>query len=310
MTEAALVERSGAVGEAGRDEFACLTFPAGRRGAVFSFSGSRGSVMRRGHWHTEWEINLVVRGRAVYAAAGERVELQRGSLLWLLPSQAHVLLEHSSSLEMYIVVVDPALLMGLVDSSAFEPWQGWLSGQSVPTRVLHRVLSERASSALAGLCGALRQGFRGEVEAEGRGAGHYEAGLVWLAAEAWRTYTQASDRPAASHLHPAVEAAVDWLDRHAHEPEADDLDALARRCHVSRPHLSRLFHRQTGQTLTAFRTGRRVQRFLGLIEGQAVRSMTEAAYAAGFGSYAQAFRSVKAATGQGPREHLRRETLA
>ncbi|MEM6553392.1 MAG: AraC family transcriptional regulator [Planctomycetota bacterium] len=296
-------------GEAG-EVFQRLALPAGRRGTVCCLHGSRPAVMRRGHRHREWEINLVVRGRAVYAVEGQRVEIRRDSLLWLLPSQGHVLLEHSANLAMYVVVIDPVLLGGLAGGPGFEAWPGWLDGGRVPNRVLHRVVEGSVSERLAGLCGALEQPGGSAVREGGRGGSHYEAGLVWLGGEAWRAYAEARDGPAGSHLHPAVEAAVDWLDRHAHELEADDLDAVARRCHVSRPHLSRLFHRQTGQTLTAFRTRRRVERFLGLIERGAVGSLTEAAYAAGFGSYAQAFRSVKALTGQGPREHLRRGMLA
>lgn len=251
----------------------------------------------------------MVRGRAAYAVEGQRVEIRRDSLLWLLPSQGHVLLEHSANLELYVVVIDPALLGGLASGPGFEAWRGWLDGGQAPNRVLHRVVEGLVAERLAGLCGALEQPGCASVREDGRGGGHYEAGLVWLAGEAWRAYNEAREGPAGAYLHPAVEAAADWLDRHAHELEADDLDALARRCHVSRPHLSRLFHRQTGQTLTAFRTGRRVQRFLGLIERGTAGSLTEAAYGAGFGSYAQAFRSVKTVTGQGPREHLRQVGL-
>ncbi|MEM6458911.1 MAG: helix-turn-helix domain-containing protein, partial [Planctomycetota bacterium] len=218
-------------------------------------------------------------------------------------------MERSAGYEMYVVVVRPSLLRGLASGPGFGPWAGWLSGDDAPAGPLHRVLGEAAAEGLAAQCAALASARWAQEPADGRGPAHFDAGLVWLAAEAWRAYAAAADRPEGSHLHPAVQRALEELDRGEHgdprEPSPLDLDAIARRCHVSRPHLSRLFHRETGMTLTEFRTRRRVERFLAALgRGRSV-TLTQAAYAAGFGSYTQAFRSVKAVTGLGPREHLR-----
>ena len=67
--------------------------------------------------------------------------------------------------------------------------------------------------------------------------------------------------------------------------------------------LSRLFHRQTGVALVAFRSRQRVQRFLRLYgPGRAV-SVSEAALDAGFGSYPQFYRVFKDQMGCSPTEH-------
>ncbi|MEM6332283.1 MAG: AraC family transcriptional regulator [Planctomycetota bacterium] len=131
----------------------------------------------------------------------------------------------------------------------------------------------------------------------------------YLASSAWRAYRAAKDVPEGTHLHPAVEFVAQWLADHAHKPEADDLDALARKTGISRPHLSRLFAEQTGRTITAYRQDQRVRRMLSLIGRGGRHSLTEAAYAAGFGSYAQAYRSVRNSTGTGPRQWQLRSSL-
>ena len=89
------------------------------------------------------------------------------------------------------------------------------------------------------------------------------------------------------------------------DPAADDFDALAAACHVSRPHLSRLFRDQLGQSLTEYRNRQRADRFARLVGRGGRLNLTQAAFAAGFGSYAQAFRVVKQLTGQSPREWVR-----
>ncbi|MEM8784101.1 MAG: AraC family transcriptional regulator, partial [Planctomycetota bacterium] len=158
-----------------------------------------------------------------------------------------------------------------------------------------RILSEGFAEKLGDLCDALRLAAPESAEAG-------NAGLGWLAATAWAAYASASDVPAGTHLHPGVEAAAKWLSEHAHKPDANDLDGLARRVHLSRPHLSRLFAEQTGQSLSGFRRAKRVQRFLALVGRGGRRNLTEAAYAAGFASYSQCFRAVREVTGKSPRD--------
>lgn len=222
------------------------------------------------------------------------------SLLWLLPSQGHILIDRSPDFRMWVVVVRQKLIRQFAQDEPFARWRSWLRSKTAPPP-LHRLVGEGHTRELGRLCERLFESQRDEPTPHTLSPRHHTAALGYLTAEAWSAYCNAPDRPLGSHLHPAVQQAVNWLAEHAHEPEADDLDALAERCHVSRPHLSRLFKDQTGQTLTDFRNRQRADRFAALLGRGGRLTATQAAYAAGFGSYAQAFRVVKQLTGQSPK---------
>jgi AraC family transcriptional regulator of adaptative response / DNA-3-methyladenine glycosylase II len=100
-------------------------------------------------------------------------------------------------------------------------------------------------------------------------------------------------------LHPAVRQALALLGEGAWD---DDLAGLARRCGVSEAYLSRVFARQVGVPLNRYRNSVRLGRFLELRRSGDGRTLTELAYEAGFGSYAQFFKIYVQAYGQGPRE--------
>ena len=275
-----------------------------RTGAVIRHEAPRVPPMSQGHRHNEWEFNLVTRGRAAYLVEGRRVPLELDSLLWLLPSQGHVLLDRSPDFCMWIVVVRPEAVRQVAADPACAVWHDWMDPDRPPPPPQHRLVGEAAARQLATLCRRLEDPPDPSPpggDAPRLAPQHHAAGLAYLTAEAWAAFLAAPDRPAGSHLHPAVQTAVTWLADHAHTPDADDLDALAQRCHVSRPHLSRLFKQQTGQTLTDFRNRRRADRFAALLGRGGRLTATQAAYAAGFGSYAQAYRVVKQLTGRSPR---------
>ena len=279
----------------------------GRVGYAVLHDAARDPAMRRGHAHREWELNLVTRGWAEYLIDGRRVRLETDTVAWLLPSQPHLLLERSRDLLMWVVVFRPAVARRLCRDAAFAAWRGWLDGKK-PGGPGHRVVSEASAADLSGLCqkvaalGRPVNSSSAEHPAGGKEAAAEGAGLAWLAAEAWAAFTDADDAPTGSHLHPAVERAARLLHD---DPSRDDLDALASVCHISRPHLSRLFREQLGQSLTDYRNRQRADRFAQLVGRGGRMTLTQAAFAAGFGSYPQAFRVVKRLTGQSPRAWLR-----
>jgi AraC-like DNA-binding protein len=276
----------------------------GRLGAVVQHVSGRRPMMTTGHRHLEWEFNLVTRGRAAYAVAGRRVQMELDSLLLLLPTQTHVMLERSPDFLMWVVVVNPERLRELAGDEAYAPWRGWLDG-APPEEPPHRLIGEEAARRLDALCGRLSQPAWDQAPPSATGCARHAAGLLWLAAEAWDAFIHAPDHPAGTHLHPAVQRALTFLAEQAHLPECEDLDALAARCAISRPHLSRLFAEQVGQTLTEFRTQQRVRRFTTLIGRGRRLNLTQAAFEAGFGSYAQAFRALRQLTGKSPRDYVR-----
>ena len=281
-----------------------LALPEDKGGAVVSYIAAQATPMPYHHRHAEWEFNLITRGRAAYLVDGQRVPIGVDSLLLLLPSQGHILLDRSEDFEMWIWVIRPHLIRTLTQDAAFAPWRDWLGG--APSTAQHRLIGEEATQRLSNLCARLATPAN-RIDAQSHmSPTHESAGLTFLTAEAWSAFLAAPDRPSGSHLHPAVQHAVNWLAAYAHTPQADDLDALAAHCHVSRPHLSRLFKDQTGQTMTDFRNRQRVDRFVARVGRGRRINLTQAAYAAGFGSYAQAYRVVKSLTGLNPRAFFRR----
>lgn len=249
--------------------------------------------MGRHHRHDELEVNLVVRGWAEYLVAGRRVRLPPQGLGWLLPCQPHRLIDQSSDLRMWIGVFRPGLAAANDANDAdVGPPRAWLT--EAPDETLVRVVSKPEARTLAGVFGQLLD--------PAISARRHRFGLAWLLSECWRAYRTAAAAPGGEHLHPAVELAARWLFDHASEAEANDLDALAARCQVSRPWLSTLFQQQLGESLTDYRNKQRLQRFRELIAQPRPLSMTEASFAAGFGSYAQCYRTVRRYTGLSPRE--------
>ncbi len=81
-----------------------------------------------------------------------------------------------------------------------------------------------------------------------------------------------------------------------------DLSRLARRCNVSEAYLSRLFGRQIGVPLSRYRNSLRLSRFWIHYRKSGRKNLTEAAYAAGFGSYAQFYKIFAQTYGCGPRD--------
>lgn len=271
-----------------------LHVDSSRGGWVRRYGGAIQSPMHRAHRHDELEANLVLRGWVDYLIGDRRVRFPRQTLGWLLPHEKHRLIQSSPDVQMWIMVFSPALV-GELDRDDAGPPRRWLridadAGQG-------RVVGEHAGE-LDRLCALLSDPAEPAVR--------HRLGLAWLLSECWRAFSQSPGAPAGIPLHPAVQAAARWLHDHAAEAEADDLLALARRCGISRPWLSRLFNEQLGESLTDYRNRQRFYRFRDLLAQPDVDSTTAAALAAGFGSYTQCFRIVRQHTGISPRALARR----
>lgn len=262
-----------------------------RGGWVELYDGTTSAPMRHAHRHDELEANLVMRGWVDYLIGERRVRFPRHGLGWLLPHQTHRLIQRAPDVRMWIVVFSPALVTQVGRAGAGPPGR-WLRAEHGEPGV--RVVGENVG-ALDRLCA--------QLTGTGGPAGRHRIGLPWLLCECWREYQNSRGAPAGMPLHPAVQAAARWLHDHAADPEADNLPALARRCGISRPWLSRLFHEQLGESLTDYRNRQRLDRFRHLLTGS--ESVTTAALAAGFGSYTQCFRVVRRHTGISPRELAR-----
>jgi AraC-like DNA-binding protein len=258
-----------------------LRLEAGREGFLNRGGPGRHPMPR----HRERELNLVLAGSARYLieSGGElrRVELSPGTLIWLYPTQDHVLIDKSDDYQAWVGVATDALL-----SSPFvDPRPDPLQGDA-------RQLSP----------GALRRLDALFTEVNAISEPHaFNAGLAYSFALAWEAF-RATDALLPERLHPAVARAVGLLRAH---PEQDEtVGQLARRCGLSAPLLTRYFREQTGLTLLAFRNRERVRRFEALLASPHSPTMLDAALQAGFGSYAQLHRAFVAVHGVGPRTRL------
>ncbi len=263
-----------------------LHLPANLDGQVWRYA-NLASANRR-HTHAELELNLVTRGRGSYLLGNRRYQIRRGDLLWLFPTQEHVLIEQTSDFRMWIAVfrrrairrlASDASLRALLKSSFAGETCRRLAGHDLET--LENLLRE-----LAG---------RDDEPAL------LNAGLTYALASAWRVFQKAPDVPV-QDVHPAVERASRLI-RSGRAPES--LDDLARQSGLSAARLSRLFHQQTGFTLVEFRNRQRLQRFVEIYGAGHRQTMLGAALEAGFGSYPQFHRVFTRIMGCSPLSYRR-----
>lgn len=238
-------------------------------------------------------MNLVLAGRARYLVKDRRYDLQPRTLVWLFPSQEHILLDCSADFRMWIVVFRQRLVRDTRRDSRYvvlrerDPGLDWL-----------RRLAQPEAERLDALLRELQPPAEGSLLL-------FNAGLRYLLLAALEAFRRAEHVGGGTEVHPAVEKAVRIL-----KEESADLseEALAGRVGLSRSHLSRLFRRQTGVSLVQFRNRQRLRRFLDLYGAGQRLTMLAAALAAGFGSYAQFHRVFRASMGRAPADYRRQQS--
>jgi AraC-like DNA-binding protein len=192
-----------------------------------------------------------------------------------------VLVDESADHELWWAVFRP----GLVSRAAATPLL-----ERDPVGQYSRRLDARRAGRLDALLRDLRDGDTVDDAL-------LNAGLQYLLLSAWRAFLDSEDLVAGVDVHPAVETVARCLRA---DPEAGGLDALARTAGLSPSHLSRVFKAQTGVSITRFRNQRRLERFMTLYGHGRRTTALAAALDAGFGSYAQFYRVLRAETGQAP----------
>lgn len=252
-----------------------------------NFPGAGASRVR--HTHEELEFNLVQRGSASYLVGERRHDLRPGTLIWLFPEDEHLLLDESADFEAWIAVFRPSLVRWICRAPESLPLT-----QSQPSGPITRLLSAEAAAQLERLCVS-------QIALE-READRHNAALAVLLVEAWSWFCAAAHDESGAAVHPAVRRAVSLL--HG-EGAGYSLDQLARQCGLSPARLSRVFARQIGQSLSAYRNRVRLDRFMDLFgRGRGIDIMP-AALKAGFGSYPQFHRVFRKLTGQSPAQYKR-----
>lgn len=267
------------------------------------------------HQHVELELNLIVQGTVTYVMNGSRFTFSPRTLLWFFPAQEHQLVEWSDNARFYVVAFKPSLIEKSCHISAYE---GLRRTPDAERSVLSTVLDPGSFDMISKIMGSLMQGsLDSDVLNLQTGFGpasdfrfeHHDpdvlnAGLHYLLLLCWGKQLDGKAAGKVAALHPAVRRALKLLRESDNENE-QDLAELAKACGASKSHLSRTFHKQIGVSLSQYRNSIRLARFFEQREGTEGKTLSEAVYAAGFGSYAQFYKIFTQAYGRGPRECLR-----
>lgn len=283
-------------------------------GFLFLAESARNPPVLKPHHHVELELNVVVRGTITYVVGGRRFTFGRRSLLWMFPAQEHQLVDRSDDAQNYVAVFTPGLIANAARGIGYE---GLRRKQAEVVGVLSTVLEPATFDLIRRTMEvAVADGLDADVlnREAGFGVGSdfsfehgdpdaLNAALRHLLLLCWRCQRGRLATDGAVELHPAVRRALERLGDGACE---DDLARLAAHCGVSGAYLSRVFARQVGVPLSRYRNSTRLGRFLELKRAAAGgRTLTELAYSAGFGSYAQFYKVFSQAYGRGPRGSLR-----
>lgn len=241
------------------------------------------------HFHRELELNLVVSGRGIYLIDGGRYTIDRGSLLWLFPSQAHLLVEASDDFVMWVAVFRPRLVRRL-------------SGQQ--TELVSCINPETRQAVRGGRLEHTRFSDLGKImerlsAIEGGEDEWFNCGLGYFLKLSWEWVPEKQPMRAGSRVHSSVEKTLHFI---RESPEGRSLELVAKDAGLSYSRLCRLFQDQTGEKLAAYRNRMRVERLIQLIQRHPNRTLLDVSLEAGFGSYAQCHRIVYQFTNLSPRK--------
>lgn len=218
------------------------------------------------HFHAEPELNLVLRGRGVLAVGDRQFELTAGEMLLLQPGQDHALVTESADLDLFVIGLSPELA-----ERANVRGHRRLGKQSLAP--------ERLRDLEAILVGS------NAVHA----ADPVETRLADSFAELWNQFEP---------LHVQSRRALERLHLDGELTEV----AIAHFLGAEPSALSRRIHQDLAVRLVDYRARLRLIRFVERVD--IGNSFTNAALAAGFGSYAQCHRVFHRALGCSPRQYF------
>jgi len=281
-------------------------------GFLYLAESARNVPKLESHHHAELELNLVVRGWVTYVVGGRRFTFRSRTLFWLFPEQEHQLVARSDDAQYYVAVFKPSLISRACRTPAYEELK---RGNHDHSSVLNTHLRPDTFDLIRKTMDSLMEGAL-DADVLNREAGYgwlssfsfehgdpdgLNAGLRHLLLLCWRSRTAGKGRGNALALHRAVHRALELMSDGGVE---FSLSQLARACGTSDAYLSRTFRRQIGVPLSHYRNSLRLSRFWEEFRGPEQKTVAEAVYAAGFGSYAQFYKVFTQAYGQGPRACL------
>jgi methylphosphotriester-DNA--protein-cysteine methyltransferase len=282
-------------------------------GFLFLAESALNPPVLKSHRHVELELNLVVDGTISYVVRGRRFTFAKRSLVWLFPAQEHQLVDRSPDARYYVAVFKPAMIRDACKGERYEALKrSNVKGGDVLQTVLEPASFDLVKATMDSMmaeapdAGLLNReagfGATSDFSFHHGDPDGLNASLRHLLLLCWRCHLEGKERGHAVRLHPAVLRAIALLSESAHD---ESLAALARRCGVSEAYLSRLFPRQMGISLNRYRNSVRLGKFLEIYRKPTTMTLQEAAFTAGFGSYARFYRVFSEAYGGGPRSAFR-----
>jgi AraC-like DNA-binding protein len=281
-------------------------------GLLYLAESARNVPKLDSHHHVELELNLVVRGWITYVVGERCFTFPARTLLWLFPEQEHQLVARSADAQFYVAVFKPSLIAKACHT---PPYATLKRGNYQNGVVLNTHLAPDAFDLIRKTMDSLMQGSL-DPDVLNREAGYgwlsnfsyqhgdpdgLNAGLRYLLLLCWRSQKMGKVRGDATALHPAVRRAIQLLSDGGSEL---NLGKLARAGGTSEAYLSRTFRKQIGVPLSRYRNSLRLSRFWDEFREPEQKTVAEAVYAAGFGSYAQFYKVFTQAYGEGPRACL------
>lgn len=231
------------------------------------------------HYHEFYKILFFRSGSGDYVVEGQRYRLQPGDIVMIGSRCVHrPEIEEGNPYERVILYIDPSYLQ----QSSTEGCQ--LADIFTGGAVLR--LREAERKRIDALVVAL------EKEMSGHGYGRDVLSSAWLLrllveiGRCSRHRDTENPRPVMSD-HPRVRQWLQYMDQHLTEDL--DVDSLAETFYISKYHMMRLFHKETGFTVHSYLSHRRLLYARELMNG-GMRA-TEACYRCGFRSYSSFTRS-------------------
>jgi AraC-like DNA-binding protein len=241
------------------------------------------------HFHDELELHLIDAGSGLFLFQETRLAVTAGTLVWVPPGRAHLLLEASADFRRFMLLFRPRLVRRVLPKSAHAA----LLGRAAREQSRH--LPRRALSSLRQTYSEVREDRAAELSL-------FNASMAFALARSWLHFESASRAPEPAQFHPAVSRALGLLREGEPSPS---LSQLSEQTGLSESHLSKLFASQVGLSLTACRNVIRMERFVEIYGDGSRANLMDAALEAGFGSYPQFYRVFLNHMGYPPGKHRR-----
>ena len=261
---------------------------------LFHLADGRGEYIEY-HYHTFHKIIILLAGRAGYAVEGERYELAPGDFVLVGSGSIHrPVVETGDYYERMILYIAPDYLRALTVGDC-DPSECFRQAQETFQYVYRDEGGSRVRPLFQALAETVRQGGYGAALLA-------QAQFTELMVEVNRV-VRGGHRVGAAGGDSKVVSLLQYLNLHLADPLT--IDELAARFYISKYHMMRRFRAQTGYTIHAYLTGKRLM----LAREKIVSGvpMMEAACRSGFGDYSAFSRAYRKQFGQSPRASCQKD---